>query len=134
MWGCKPPKSSNLFLSANNSALLGRTPEALSGACPDPVLPRTLPRTLPRKRQQTSTLRIKGDAADLLASDVVGSDDPATWARVEAIVVAVRALVGGGMAAQTIPLLDELAALIKRARGPLAQVIPLGRSRPSRRR
>ena len=131
MWGCKPPKSSNLFLSANESAVLGRSSEARSGPFPDPVLPRKLP----RKRQQTALLRNEGlplakaratpvdpgvpavteDAratedvdATIVQSmaDVVASDDPATWARVEAIAVAVRALIGGGMAAQTIPLLD----------------------------
>jgi len=115
-------------------------------------LGRVLPPKLPPKRQQLAPLPDDGanpleapatpenanataDAgATVAATDDLASAEPATWARVEAIVVAVRALVGGGMAAQTIPLLDELAGLVKRARGPLAQVISLDRSRPSRRR
>ena len=51
--------------------------------------------------------------------------------RLEALAIAVQALIGGGLASQAKPLVDELVALNKPARGPRAQVSPFD---PSRRR
>ena len=54
---------------------------------------------------------------------VIGDD--ANAAKAEALADAVRSLLSAGLAAQARPLVDELVAVIKASRGPLATVIPI---------
>jgi hypothetical protein len=49
--------------------------------------------------------------------------------RLNALAVAVHALIGGGLTSQAKPLVDELVALIKVARGQRAEVISLAARR-----
>ena len=53
--------------------------------------------------------------------------DDANAAKAEALAEAVRSLLSAGLAAQARPLVDELVALIKSSRGPVATVIPIRR-------
>ena len=50
-------------------------------------------------------------------------------ARLEALAVAVQALIGAGLSSQAKPLVDELVAVIQAARGPRAEVISLAARR-----
>ena len=55
-------------------------------------------------------------------------DDPSA-AKAEALADAVRSLLSVGLAAQARPLVDELVALFKSSRRPLATVVPIRRPR-----
>ncbi len=58
---------------------------------------------------------------------VFGED--ASAAKAEALVDAVRSLLSAGLASQARPLVDELVALIKASRRPLATVISIRRAK-----
>jgi hypothetical protein len=61
----------------------------------------------------------------LVPHRVIGDD--ASAAKAEALADAVRSLLTAGLAAQARPLVDELLALLRASRGPLATVIPIRR-------
>jgi hypothetical protein len=60
-------------------------------------------------------------------------DGDIDWTSIEALTVAVQVLLQAGLAAQARPLADELASRVRRARGPVAEVIALRVERDRRR-
>jgi hypothetical protein len=55
--------------------------------------------------------------------------DDASAAKAEALAEAVRSLLSADLASQARPLVEELVALIKSSRGPVATIIPIRRQK-----
>lgn len=123
------PCSADLYDSLGFLTIARETPPVLRGRI-DPRLPdhdsEYLDATKPDAPPNDAG---EGPENGRLQSTRIEILDSGGAARLEALAVAVQALLGGGLTSQAKPLVDELVALIRSARGPRAEVISLASRR-----